>query len=231
LCEAAMPLVRRIATLVLRRLPAHFSIDDLVGDGCVGLLRAMDRFDPSYGVAFETWATRIIRGSMLNGLRRMDVVPERVRRDARNLDAARWRIALEAGAAPDDRSAAASAGLTTQKLRSVQLALRSAAVLSLDAPLHGEAAPEGAVFGDLIAADEPDPSQRVADTNARHVVSCAVRSLSPRDRSIVAAFYSGNITFREIGKRLGISKQRVSQIHNRALRGLRGALTAARYDA
>ena len=94
LCEAALPLVRRLATMVLRRLPVHFSADDLIGDGCVGLLRAIDRFNPAFEVTFETWASRIVRGSMLNGLRRMDAVPERIRRDARVLDSARWRLAI-----------------------------------------------------------------------------------------------------------------------------------------
>ncbi|HLW36859.1 MAG TPA: sigma-70 family RNA polymerase sigma factor, partial [Candidatus Eremiobacteraceae bacterium] len=85
LCEAALPLVRRLAANVLRRLPAHFTTDDLIGDGCVGLLRAIDRYNPVHGISFEVWASRIVRGAMLNGLRRMDIIPERVRRDARNL--------------------------------------------------------------------------------------------------------------------------------------------------
>src|ERR1700694_4087392 len=114
--EAALPLVRRIAAGVLRRLPTHFTTDDLIGDGCVGLLRAVDRFNPSHGILFEAWAARIVRGAMLNGLRRMDVIPERVRRDARTLDAARWRIAQRDGAAPSDCAAAENAGLNIRKL-------------------------------------------------------------------------------------------------------------------
>ena len=224
LCEAALPLVRRIASLIIRRLPAHFSIDDLVGDGSIGLLRAMDRFDPAYGVQFETWASRIVRGQMLNGLRRMDVVPERVRRDARSLDSARWRLAQASGGAPNDRKAAESAGLSAQKLEAVQLALRSAAPLSLSTPLRG--GPEGAIVADRIASGDAGPLDRIVERDVRRAVRSAMLSLPARDRHIIAAFYAGNITFREIGNRLGISKQRVSQIHNRALRGLRSALTA-----
>jgi RNA polymerase sigma factor for flagellar operon FliA len=230
LCEAALPLVRRLAALVLRRLPSHFTIDDLIGDGCIGLLRAIDRFDPAYEVAFETWATRIVRGSMLNGLRRMDAVPERVRRDARSLDSARWRLAMEAGAAPRDRDAAADAGLSAQKLQAIQMALRSAATLSLDAPINGGMAPDGASLGEFIAADDPDPADRVVETDLRLVLARVVASLSARDRHIVAAFYSGNTTFREIGNSYGISKQRVSQLHNRALEGMRKTLAAMQFD-
>src|SRR4029077_20070670 len=111
LCEAALPLVRKRACGGLRRLPAYFTIDDLIGDGSVGLLRAVDRFDPSLGATFEHWAGRIVRGAIFNGLRRMDFVPERVRRDARTLEASRWSIAQRSGTSPTDREAAASAGL------------------------------------------------------------------------------------------------------------------------
>lgn len=221
-CESALPLVRRIASGVLRRLPAYFVNDDLVGDGCVGLLRALDTFDPSYNVSFEAWASRIIRGAMFNGLRRMDVVPERTRRDARTLDAARWRIAQTIGEAPDDKTAAGGAGLDDAKLYAVQLALSRATPVSLDAALPGT--PSGATIGDRVAADQADPSEMVERREVQRVVDAAVAALPPRERLIIAACYSGYATFREIGGRLGISKQRVSQIHSRTLSNLRSTL-------
>jgi RNA polymerase sigma factor for flagellar operon FliA len=227
-CESALPLVRRIASGVLRRLPAYFVNDDLVGDGCVGLLRALDTFDPSYNVSFEAWSSRIIRGAMFNGLRRMDVVPERTRRDARILDAARWRIAQTSGEAPDDRTAASGAGLDDAKLYAVQLALSRATPVSLDAALPGT--PSGATIGDRVAADQADPSEIVERREVQRVVDAAVAALPPRERLIIAACYAGFATFREIGGRLGISKQRVSQIHSRTLSNLRSTL-ASQSDA
>ena len=221
-CEAAMPLVRRLAAAVLRRLPTHFTADDLVGDGCVGLLRAVDRYDPAHGIAFEIWASRIVRGAMLNGLRRLDVIPERVRRDARNLDAARWRIAQHKGAAPSDAIAAAGAGLSGPKLEAVLLALRRAVPISLDAPL--QPTDQSATLGDRIAADGVDPAQHLVQQSVRAAVTRAVRTLPPREQMIIAEFYSGENTFRSIGGRLGISKQRVSQIHGRAINTLRTRL-------
>jgi RNA polymerase sigma factor for flagellar operon FliA len=221
-CEAALPLVRRIACGVLRRLPAHFVNDDLVGDGCIGLLRALDTFDPSYNVSFEAWSSRIIRGAMFNGLRSMDAVPERTRRDARTLDAARWRLAQVVGEAPDDCAAAAGAGLNESKLHAVQLALSRATPISLDAALPG--APGGATVGDRIAGQESDPAAVAHRHEVQRAVDAAVAALPARERLIIAAAYAGFETFREIGGRLGISKQRVSQIHSRALSGLRTTL-------
>jgi len=227
-CEAALPLVRRIASGVLRRLPAYFVSDDLVGDGCVGLLRALDTFDPSFNVSFEAWASRIIRGAMFNGLRRMDVIPERTRRDARSLDAARWRLAQTLGEAPDDHAAAAGAGLDDAKLYAVQLALSRATPVSLDAPLPGTQS--GSTVGDRVVADQSDPAEVAERREVQQVVDAAVAALPPRERLIIAACYAGFATFREIGGQLGISKQRVSQIHSRTLSTMRSTL-ASQADA
>jgi RNA polymerase sigma factor FliA len=232
LCEAGLPLVRRMAVSVLRRLPAHFTVDDLIGDGCVGLLRAIDRFDPQRGMCFEVWAARLIRGAMLNGLRSMDIVPERVRRDARNLDLARWRLAQHQGTAPSDAAAAARAGLTQRKLNAVLLALRRSIPVSLDTspPQHMDQ-PSTLMMYDRIDSQTTDPALEVAQRVATEAVKQAVRTLSEREQLIIRSFYKGGSTFRTIGGRLGISKQRVSQIHGRALESLRSMLVAAHVDS
>jgi len=222
LCEAAMPMVRRLAGQVLRRLPPHFTSDDLVGDGCVGLLRAIDRFDPDHGTSFEHWASRIVRGAMLNGLRRMDIIPERVRRDARTLETARWRLANATGSAPTDSAAAAGAGLNDSKLSAVLLALRRANHASLDAPLqlYDHTA---VTLADRLTSED-DPAEAVADKAVRKGIAAAVATLPKREQHIIASFYCGDTTFRAIGGGLGISKQRVSQIHARSIATLRERL-------
>jgi RNA polymerase sigma factor FliA len=232
LCEAGLPLVRRMAMSVLRRLPPHFGIDDLIGDGCVGLLRAVDRYDPRVGLCFEAWAARLIRGAMLNGLRAMDIVPERVRRDARSLDWARWQLAQAHGCAPTDAAAAHNAGLTRRKLSAVLLALRRSVPVSLDVPLPQQSDhPFTASLAERIPAANEDPGDVVARRIAISAVARAVRALPARERLIVSTFYSTGCTFRTIGGRLGISKQRVSQIHGRALASLRAMLSPAHAEA
>jgi RNA polymerase sigma factor for flagellar operon FliA len=228
-CELALPQVRRLASSVLRRLPPHFTDEDLIGDGCVGLLRAIDRFDPERGMSFVKWASRLIRGSMLNGLRRMDSIPERVRRDARVLDKARWCVAQSAGTTPTDVVAACHAGLSRSKLATVQLALRRAVPLSLEAPAR-QHLDNPMTLRDRLAADD-DPGATVVTKAAHAALSNAVRRLPKRERLIVAAFYGKEASFRTIGGRLGISKQRVSQIHGQALTALRSLLATPSVDA
>lgn len=227
LCESALPLVRRIATIVHRRLPQHFCCEDLIGDGCLGLLRAIDRFDPAFGVTFESWAGRIIRGAMLNGLRRMDAIPERVRRDARALDAARWIVAQRTGGSPNDGEAARCASITPSKLAAIRDAARHAP-LSLDGPAGGET---GAKIGERLVSTQRDPGTLVAETALRRIVGQAVTALPGRERAIVQAFYGRGVTFGEIGQTLGVSKQRVSQLHSRAIACLRAALAGLPLDS
>ncbi len=159
---------------------------------------------------------------MLNGLRRMDVVPERVRRDARILDKSRWHLAQCEGASPSDAAAAAGAGLSKKKLEAVLLALRRAVPISLDAPLPLN--DQRYTLGEKVRADEIDPAQAVAENSVRAAVARAVTTLPAREQMIIASFYSGETTFRALGGRLGISKQRVSQIHSHALATLRAKL-------
>ncbi len=229
-CELALPLVRRLAAHVLRRLPSHFTDDDLIGDGCVGLLRAIDRFDPERGMSFENWAARIVRGAMLNGLRRMDTVPERVRRDARNLDRSRWQIAQVRGATPTDAIAAHGAGLSRRKLEAVLLALRRAVPVSLEAPIP-QPFDNIVTLRERLAAEGADPALTISGRAQAAVVAQAVAKLPARERAIIDAFYGAQTTFRAIGGRLGISKQRVSQIHCSAMASLRGILTGQLFDA
>ncbi|MBV8170359.1 MAG: sigma-70 family RNA polymerase sigma factor [Candidatus Eremiobacteraeota bacterium] len=227
LCEAALPLVRRVAMTVRRRLPQHFSYDDLIGDGCLGLLRAIDRYDPSFGVSFESWAGRIVRGAMLNGLRRMDAIPERVRRDARALEQARWIVAQRTGSSASEREAAQMASLSSTKLDAIRQAGRLA-TLSIDRPPSGSA---GSPISERLPDEQPDPATEASERAFQALVARAITLLPRRERAILEAFYRGGATFGAIGKQLGVSKQRVSQLHGRAIHVLRIKLKALRADA
>ncbi|MBV8222974.1 MAG: sigma-70 family RNA polymerase sigma factor, partial [Candidatus Eremiobacteraeota bacterium] len=185
-----------------------------------------DRFDPAFGVSFEAWANRIVRGAMLNGLRRMDVIPERVRRDARALDAARWIIAQRTGRAPTEGEAALTARLSGSKLHAIREARKHAA-LSIDCPAAGQSGP---TILDRLAAQQRDPATETSERALRSIVAQAMIDLPGRERAIVEAFYRGGATFGEIGRVLGVSKQRVSQLHGRALGVLRAKLAALSLD-
>jgi RNA polymerase sigma factor for flagellar operon FliA len=208
------PLVKRIARRVQRLVPGS-DLDDLVGEGSIGLIRAVDSFDPARGPAIKQYAARIIVGAMLNGLRRLDPVSERVRREVRDAERERYELATQLGALP-----------TQREMEERRPALRRAArdayrytPLSLDGPLPN---------GEQLADDwNTDPGTIAAQRNEYDRVRSAMRRLSPRQRHVLALHYYRGKSLHQIGEALSISPQRASQLHSAALRNLRKAIHGA----
>lgn len=203
-----LPLLRGLARRVHRLIPAA-DFDDLIGDGCIGLLQAVDRYDPQRGSTLPRYARRLIVGAMLNGLRRMDPVSERVRRLIREADRQRYATAATRGCLPtqaeDARERPALAAARAAALR--------AQPLSLDAPL-----PDGC---DPVLDWSNDPAAIVADALAGAAMRRAIAGLSQRQRRVVIEHYYAGRSLRAIGRDIGISAQRSSQIHLAALERLR----------
>lgn len=202
------PLVRKIARRVQRVVPGS-DLDDLVGEGSVGLIRAVDSFDSSRGPTLEQYAGRVVAGAMLNGLRRLDPVSERVRREVREAERERYALATQTGALP-----------TQREMESRRPALRRAHVhayrytpLSLDGPLP---------TGESLSGDWGiDPAKIVGDRSARSAMEAALRALPARQRTLLTLHYFQDLSLHQIGKRFAISPQRASQLHLAALKTLR----------
>ncbi len=208
------PLVKKIAGRVHRLLPGS-DRGDLVGEGSLGLIRAVDSFDPARGPSLEQYAARIIAGAMLNGLRKLDPVSERVRREVREADRERYALATEIGALP-----------TQQQMEMRRPALRRAAThayrytpLSLDGPLP----PCERLSGDWSA----DPGAIAVQRNECELVRAALHRLSTRHQRVIALHYFRGKTLHQIGEALAISPQRASQLHQAAIRNLRKVLHGA----
>jgi RNA polymerase sigma factor FliA len=209
-----LPLVKKIARR-LKRLAPGFDLDDLVGDGSLGLIRAVDSYDPSRGSSLKHFARHSIAGAMLNGIRRMDPVSERARRAVRDGENERYAIAVERGDLPT---------LAEMDRRRPGYARASAAAhrgspLSLDAPL-----PEGEGFEEDWSGD---PASAVVAHGERAALHDAVAALPERQRLVLVLHYFGEHSLRAIGRRMCISSQRASQLHVAALERLRRSARAA----
>ena len=202
------PLVLHIAKRVARM--AHLSDhDDLVGDGCVGLIRAVDSFDPERGTSFVLYARRLIVGAMLNGLRQRDPVSERVRRTMRRAEERRFRLAQELGTLP-------SLGELEREdphLRRARLIVYSLASISLDAPVYTQRDP-------LTDVSE-EPAARALERDRTRQLHEAIALLPERQQRVLALHYAGEESLHTIGATLRVSPQRVSQLHLQALARLR----------
>ncbi|MGP6156374.1 MAG: sigma-70 family RNA polymerase sigma factor [Vulcanimicrobiaceae bacterium] len=205
------PVVRQIARRVVRIVGAG-DLDDLVGDGSVGLIRAVDTFDPARGASLEHYARKLIAGAMLNGLRRLDPVSERVRRTLRRVEERRFALAQELGTLPtlvqmEEREPA---------LRRARTAAFRQATLSLDGPLAGE--------GCALADTRSEPSEEAARAARLRELREAMTLLPERQRRILALHYHDDQSLHTISRRMNVSPQRVSQLHLDALWRLRQAL-------
>lgn len=206
-----LPLVRKIARRIQRMVPGS-DFDDLIGEGSVGLIRAVDSFDPDRGPTLEQYAGRIIAGAMLNGLRRLDPVSERVRREVREAERERYALASLTGALP-----------AQQEMEARRPALRRATVhayrytpLSLDGPL-----PQGeSLSGDWSA----DPCVIAGERSERGAMRVAMEHLPERQRTLLRLHYFNDLSLHQIGRQMAISPQRASQLHLAALRNLRKTL-------
>lgn len=203
-----MPLVRRIARRIAR-VVGGADFDDLVGDGSVGLIRAVDSFDPSYSVTLEQYARRVIAGAMLNGVRRLDPVSERVRRTLREGERERFALANERGVLP----AILEMEQRLPALKRARTEAHRGTPVSIDAPL-----PSGERF-DFRTADDP---QTIALENAeRSRVHGAIALLPPRERRLVIAHYFAEQSLRALSDEMNVSPQRVSQLHLIAIARMR----------
>ncbi len=206
------PLVRRLATRVSYTVNSAVDLDDLIGDGALGLLRAIDTYDPSYGTSLEHYARRLAVGAMLNGLRRIDPVPERARRAIRVAERDRFERANAEGRL----RSFGELERADPKLQRARAAVHMYAIRSLDAPYGSE--------GGTLADWRDEPAAKAVSSSIRRELQEAIALLPARQRQVVALHYYGELSLHAIGRKIGLSAQRVSQIHLRALAKLRATV-------
>jgi RNA polymerase sigma factor for flagellar operon FliA len=206
------PLVKFVAGRVRSGLPPSVEQAELVSDGVIGLMDALEKFDPERGLQFQTYAVSRIRGAIVDGLRAADWVPRSVREKIRDIDAAQAKLERSLGHSPSDSEVAAELGMSVAELRKVYGQTAHTSVVSFETGLDEHEVPHATT--DLPGADDDIPPHFLA----------AVRELPQRDQIVVALYYWERLTLAEIGQVLGVTESRVSQLHSRATLTLRRKL-------
>lgn len=220
LVQQYAPLVKYVVDRLRLSLPPSIERDDLIGYGTIGLLEALDRFDGTRGVKFESYAVMRIRGAILDALRTLDIVPRSARSRARQIEQATRELFAEHGRMPSEKEIAEHLGMTTSEL---QQAISEAACIFL--PLHASNHPDDLALEEQLADPRAvEPTEEAAERDLRERLAAALAMLSERDRLIVSLYYYDELTMREISEVLGISESRVSQILNRIRLQLRALL-------
>ncbi|MGM9992326.1 MAG: sigma-70 family RNA polymerase sigma factor [Candidatus Bruticola sp.] len=225
LVEYYLPLVKGLAAKVFSKIHCSAEMDDLVSDGLFGLLRAIDGFELSRGFKFETYAIPVVRGAIYNGLRRMDWLPERTRCKARALQKAIDKFASISGRQPTEEELAEELKISAGEVFDLISCLGCVYLLSLDQPLNASDSSEGTIM-DVVPADSSfsDPSKEFEFSEERSCLRSAIGKLDEREQFLIKMHYFNGVTFEKISRLLGVSKQRISQMHSRAVRRLRESL-------
>jgi RNA polymerase sigma factor FliA len=219
------PLVKYVIGRMAISLPAAMDSDDVLSAGTVGLLHAIDRFDPEQGVRFETYALQRIRGAIIDTIRSLSPLSRGAGRRARLLDETTALLAQRLGRAPTQDELARELGVDQQELG--RMLLESAHVIvSLDGA-NGGGDDEGEVqsLRDLLHdPDEAATDEVVEENELVERLSSAIDSLPPRDRLVLNLYYHEELTLKEISRVIEVSESRVSQIHTAAVMKLRALL-------
>ena len=214
------PHVKYIAQRFAVRLPSHITVDELESAGTVGLLDALNNFDPGKGVNFKTYATYRIKGAMLDELRRMDWAPRSIRRNVQRIETAvndaRYRYNRE----PSDTEIARELGVDMNEYFKMLQGTQGVKLLSLD-----DKGPEGAVSNfEKLAAENRSPLEEIQKKELKQALAAALKTLTKREQMVMSLYYYDEMTLKEIAEVLGVTESRVSQIHSKIILSLRSKM-------
>lgn len=221
---ASLPFVEQLARRVAATMPHSIDIGDLVQDGVIGLIDAAHRFDESRGIKFETFAERRIRGAMIDALRK-DAWPRGVRRQRRELEAAREQLRRELGCEPSLADLAAKMGSDEKRLG--RTIVRINAIESTSPLASGENLDESTLPAALIPSEPEQPDTAYEKSETKDRIRAAIESLPAREQKVIGLYYYQEATMKQIGAEIGVNESRVSQLHARAIRRLRDALAGS----
>ncbi|HEX3333472.1 MAG TPA: FliA/WhiG family RNA polymerase sigma factor [Acidimicrobiales bacterium] len=218
------PFVKYVAGRVLAGLPRHFDEDDLVGYGIIGLIDAIERFEPERNLRFETYAIPRIKGAIIDELRAIDWVPRSVRNKARAVEHAFAHLESTLRRTPTEAEVAAELEMTPAEFEKALRKISSVGVIALDeVPRTGERS-DRSTLGESLPDRARGPLDMFEAKESKEALLLAVDGMPDRERAVLMMYYYDGLTLTEIGAVLGVTESRVCQIHTKALRQLRSKL-------
>ncbi len=226
LVERYLPLVKYNGERIWARLPEGVELDDLISAGVFGLMDAIDAFDLSRGVKFETYCVPRIRGAMLDELRTMDWVPRLVRSKASKLNEAIKTLEARLGRPPSDTELAEQLGITVPELEKMMLDANAVNLISLNKKWYETDSYKDVREIDILEDKKgEDPTRRIQKNDLMRLVT---KGLNRNERLIIILYYYEELTMKEIGATLDLSESRVSQMHSSIVQRLQNQLQRRR---
>lgn len=226
LVELYLPLVRYNGERIWSRLPDGVELDDLISAGVFGLMDAIDAFDLSRGVKFETYCVPRIRGAMLDELRTMDWVPRLVRSKASKLNEAIKTLEARFGRTPNENELAEELAISVEELEKMILDASAVNLISLNKKWYETDSYKDVREIDILEDKKgEDPTRRIQKHDLMRLVT---KGLNRNERLIIILYYYEELTMKEIGATLDLSESRVSQMHSSIVQRLQSQLARRR---
>ena len=222
------PLVKFVAGRLGSSLPSHVDEQDLVSYGLLGLIGAIERYDPDREIKFETYAIARIKGAIIDELRSLDWVPRSVRARAREIERAIVELERSLMRAPTDEEIARKIGISEEDLERSLADISRSSMAALDELWSPQGGNDQVALIDTIEDTQgPDPEFSLEQGELNEALAEAIARLPEREKLVVTLYYYEELTLREIGEVLGVTESRVSQLHTKAVLRLKARLSAA----
>ncbi|MGA3257540.1 MAG: FliA/WhiG family RNA polymerase sigma factor [Bryobacteraceae bacterium] len=217
-----LPQVRLIAKRIHDHLPDYVSLDDLISTGVIGLLSAIDNFDPSLNVQLNTYAERKIRGAILDGLRETDWAPREIRKKSRLIEAAIHRAKQRAGREATEEEIAAELAIAPAEYQRWLLEVRNVELEPLE--FVGGETPGASLLNVISDGEESSPACIVERHELERILGLAIDRMPKIERTVLQLYYYEELSLREIGTVLGVHLSRVAQLRTQSILRLRSHL-------
>ena len=220
-----LPLVKYIAGRMAISMPSHIDADDLISSGVIGLIKAIERYDVNCGTQFETYATTRIKGSILDELRSLDWVPRSVRGRAKLLQKVYVTLEEKLGRQPTDEEVANHLEISEEELRDWINYATPTTLISLNTVLNsGDDDKPLQIIDTLEDSKYKSPLSVSEQKELEGYLAECINDLNPQEKMVVILYYYEGLMLKEIGKILGVSESRVSQVHTKSMLRLKGKL-------
>lgn len=217
LAEHYLPLVKIICGRLAISLPQHVDKDDLLSSGFFGLLDAIDRFDPSRNIKFETYAGVRIRGAMIDYLRSKDWLPVSMRQKIRRFEQTVQRLENELGRSATDDELAKAMDMSIDELQTLTTQSNAATIIPLEEYLQTD-------------TEDTNPAHSTELFEMRETLAKAIDQLPEKERLVVSLYYYEELTLKEISRIMHLTEARISQLHTKAIFRMRGFLVDNKGD-
>ena len=221
LIQRFAPLVKRIAYHLMARLPSSVQVDDLIQNGMMGLLDAINRFEAGMGAQFETYVAQRVRGAMLDGLRENDWLPRSLRRDFRRIEVAISQLEQEYGRTPSESELAETLGMALAEYQKMLQDARGHQLISFEDMIDDG---NEDFLERHLSDDSNEPSRILEDESLRKSLVQGIELLPEREKLMMALYYEQDLNLREIGEVMGVTESRVCQLHSQAVARLRARI-------